>query len=179
MVIKMKKLTALLLCLAVLIPMWTIGISASGIDDNLVLHYDFEGESKAEAYYNMANNGTTAQTGALIAETFSTELEWDDKAGTLAYYGVDASGNSPVAPRAYIGSYISGDEEFTVFTRFRIAPTVSAATTSSIRYRFLNAYQNAAKNIQANFIDGASTENENDYFQIIVNNQTYQFTGIT
>lgn len=172
----MKKLIALLLCLALLIPMWMIGVSASGIDDNLVLHYDFEGADKTEAYYNKADNdGTTVETGALTAST--AEVTWDGNAGTIE--DTDAgSKNGPYANKDFLTPYVSGSSvEFSIFMRLKFNTGVAAATSAWIQYKVFNMHANAGKTICISFYDNKS--GATDFFMVLINGVEYRFSGIT
>ena len=89
----MKKITALLLSLFMLVPMMTMGISAttevasSTVEDALVLHHDFSQASQVngvQRFRNLANNsGSTTAGGLLRADT--ADVIWDEEEGTLRY----------------------------------------------------------------------------------------------
>ncbi len=146
------------------------------LDDACVLHYDFEGSTVAEAYTNRANNGTTAETGALQDGTLNMVL---DK-GTIASTENPTNYNqSPYISKDYIGKYIGGDVEFTIFTRLKLDDSLSANPEESgfKTYSFLNMKRNADPTINANFVDNGTKSS--DFFQVYINNEQHRFFGIT
>ena len=175
----MKKLTALLLSLLMLIPMLSICISAetTSLDDSLVVHYDFKGNDKNEAYKNKANGGTTQATGKL--SDAQREMTWDSENGTLAYLGIATDGSAPYISKDYLSTYIGGEKEFTIFTRFKFDESVSAnsAETGFVQYQLLNMNKTSNQTIFVNFTDNGTSSY--DFFAVTVNGKEHRFSGIT
>ena len=172
----MKKLTALLLSVLLLLPAMTMGISAGTAtahpDDKMILHYDFEGEGKTEAYTNKANNGATTGTGLLNDD--NTEAPLTVENGAL----LSAPGNRRAkVSKSYMGGYVSGSVEFTLFMRLKMDSSVAAAGSAWIPYPLINMKTNAAPTIVANFTDNKA--GSGDFFQVYINNIQHRFFGIT
>ena len=168
----MKKLTALILSLLMLIPMLSLGISATSIDDKLVAHYDFEGSTREEACTNKANGGTTTGTGKINDANASAQVTVEN--GLLLSA---PGGRAAKISKDFIGAYVSGSVEFTAVIRLKMDSSVAAAGSAWIQYPLINMKTNAAPTIVANFTDNKS--GSGDFFQVYINNVQHRFFGIT
>lgn len=130
----MKRLTALLLSLFLLIPMMTIGISAETVfdpltDDSLVLHYDFSGD---QPYANKASDATDPTLPANGGLTVNSNLiELDTINGTVKNI---AKGTGLKTSKDYVGQYMTGTVEYTFFARVKLDSTLTETTGASDIY---------------------------------------------
>ena len=86
------SLLSLLLVAAMLIPMSVFSVSAADTDlsDHLIIHYDFEGESSAEALKDKAPQGVSDDLslgkGAGLSDAFNVDNAFKFENGTVSYH---------------------------------------------------------------------------------------------
>ena len=177
----MKKLTAILMVMLMLVSVMTIGISADGATnpaDKLVLHYDFEGANVDEAYINKAYDGfdvSASKTGDLapLAGATQADIVWDKENGTITNnsIGGDTKISGPVVDRDFARPYMTRKVEYTFAIRAKLATTVVENTgEADVKYQFVDFNNSAACMLRIWFVDKPGEEA--DYIRVAIANST-------
>ncbi len=173
----MKKITALILTLLMLVSVMSFGTSAAtaapSLTDKLVLHYDFEGETKEEAGRNKAYDGyeiLATKTGDLTPWAGNNPLEvtWDLQEGTIAYLG-EGGEFGPFADREYTRPFMTRQVEYSFFTRVKLdAAREENIGVEDVKYQFVDMNNSSACMLRVMFVDAPGEAG--DYIKVATAN---------
>ena len=110
----------------------SVNLFGASAEDALFAHYDLSASNETgttRMFTNLVNGGTIGSAGALNAT--DANVIWDAENGTLENNGAETS---PWLHNNYLGSYIESAVELTVFTRFKLDESLTAATETATNY---------------------------------------------